>query len=131
MWQLPASARENARSAVVASVVSPVGKRQQRGDDVGAIGAAFERERALPDGGQAVLRIEQRRDPLAEAQPLQTRGGEDDRVVLALVELAQPRVDVAAQRHDRQQRIALAQLRFAAQARRADARAARQLGEIE
>ena len=48
-----------------------------------------------------------------------------------LVELAQPRVDVSAQRQDRQQRIALAQLRLAAQARRSDARAARQPGEIE
>ena len=43
-------------------------------------------------------------DPRAEAEALQPRRRENDRVVLAFVELAQPRVDVAAQRLDRELR---------------------------
>ena len=81
VWQLPDSARAKARSAVVASVALAIGERRKRRDDVGTVGAAFDRERALPGGRQAFLRIEQRRDARREAEPLQARGREDDRVV--------------------------------------------------
>ena len=54
---------------------------------------------------------------------------EHDRVVLAFVELAQPRVEVAAQRLDLHVRTQRAQLHDAPQARGADARAVRQFVE--
>ena len=55
--------------------------------------ARLERQRPLPGRGDEVERL---RRPL-QPQALQPGGGEDDRVDLARVELAQPRVDVAAQ----------------------------------
>ena len=45
--QLPHSVRENARSAVVASVVRAIGERRQRGNEVGAVGCGI-RSRARP-----------------------------------------------------------------------------------
>ena len=45
-----------------------VGERRERRDDIGAIGAAFERQRALPDRGQALVRIEIGGDPAGEAR---------------------------------------------------------------
>src|SRR5436190_990416 len=78
---------------------------------------AFERDGALTDGGEAVFGVEDRGDAIGEAEPLQACGGEDDRGVVTLVETVEPRVDVAAKRLDPELRIALAQLRFATQAR--------------
>ena len=63
------------------------------------------------------------RSPMPEA--LQAGAGEHDRVVLAGVELAQARVDVAAQFEHHEVRAQRAQLALAAQAGRADARALR------
>ena len=57
------------------------------------IGPRLERERPLAGRGDEVQRF---RRPL-DAQPVQPGRGEDDGVGLAGVELAQPRVDVAAQ----------------------------------
>jgi len=68
------------------------------------IGAHLDAERTLAGAGQHLLRIEQRTDACAQPEPLEPRGGQHDRVVLALVELAQPRVEVAAQRLDAQAR---------------------------
>src|SRR5207248_5858436 len=89
----------------------------------------FERDGALTDGGEAVFGVEDRGDAIGEAEPLQACGGEDDRGVVTLVETVEPRVDVAAKRLDPELRIALAQLRFATQARRADCASWRHLGE--
>src|SRR4051812_32615177 len=91
-----------------------------RRDDVVAVARAFDAERPLPYRGQKVGRIEQRRNAVLLLEPVESRGGEDHRVVQAFVELAHPGVDVAAQKTHRDVRVALAQLRFATQARRAD-----------
>ena len=123
-----ARARTRAR-AVVASVVSRSASGASAATTIGAIGAALDRQRALPGGGQAFLRIEQRRDPLGEAEPLQAGGREDDRVVLPSSSLRKRVLTLPRSGAIDEQRIALAQLRFAAQARRADARAAGQPGE--
>jgi hypothetical protein len=118
--QLPDNARANARSAV-----SQASSRDRR-----AVRVRAQHQRArrgirwrgtLPHGRQAFFRIERRRDSARETQPLQPGCREDDRVVLPGVELAQPRVDVAAQRQHLKQRVALAELRLAAQTRRTDA----------
>ena len=90
-------------------------------------GAHLETECALTRTRQHGVGLEQRADAGREAQPLQAGGGEHDRVVLPFVELAQPRVEVAAQRLDLQVGPLRAQLHDAAQARGADARAVRQL----
>ena len=68
-------------------------------------------------------------DVVRDAEPFEACAGEQDRVELALVEPAQPRVDVAAQQLEPQVRARVAQLRLAARARRADARALRQVRE--
>ena len=65
----------------------------------------------------------------ADAEPLEPGAGEQDRVELALVEPAQPGVDVAAQQFEPQVGARVPQLRLAARARRADARAVRQVCE--
>src|SRR2546421_2213492 len=79
-----------------------LGVREQReyGDYVGAIGAAFQRQRALADSGQTVVGIEQGGDATRVAQALETGGSENDRRILAVVQLLQPRVHIAAKRLD-------------------------------
>ena len=52
-------------------------------------------------------------DPVGEPEPVETAGGEHERVEAALLRLAQARVDVAAQRLDRDRRIEREQLRAA------------------
>jgi hypothetical protein len=59
-----------------------MGESRERRDDLGPLGPALERERALPRGGKALLGIEQRRDARCEAQPLESRRCENDRVVV-------------------------------------------------
>lgn len=102
-----------------------VQRREPRGD-IGAARGDLDAERALPRGGQAVVDVEQRADPRGEAETLEARGGEDDRRVIAAVELREPRVEIAAQRPHVEPRMARAQHRLAAQARRADDGARRQ-----
>src|SRR5579864_8367898 len=94
--------------------------------EVDPIGAAFDGERTLSRRGETDVWVEERANAGAETEPLQARGGENDRAVAAFVELAQPRVHVAAQRFDADLGMALAQLRFTPQARRADDGAGRQ-----
>ena len=93
-----------------------------------AVVADLDAERALARRRQADGRIEQAADAPAQAQAFQARGGQHDGVVVAAIELAEPGVEVAAQRLDRQLRMARADLRLAAQAGRADG-ARRQLGQ--
>ena len=102
-------------------------QRRDRRDDVRAIRGAFDGERALPDRGQEVGGIEVHADALCHTETLQARSGKDHRVVLALVELAQAGVDVAAQYAHLDRGIALPQLRLAPQARRADHRLVRKV----
>ena len=97
-----------------------IGERRECLQQVRAIGATLDRERTLPGRRQAFVGIEQRANARAESEALQSCGSKDDRVVTAFVELRKTRLHVAAQRIDAKARMALAQLRFAAQARRAD-----------
>jgi hypothetical protein len=59
-------------------------------------------QRALPGRRDHAGRLEQRADARRQAQALQACRGQHDGVEAALVELAQPRVEVAAQRLDLQ-----------------------------
>src|SRR3546814_3199213 len=65
-------------------------------------------------------------DACVETKPQQAGTGQDDRVVLAGIELGQAGVDVAAQVQQFQIGAARTQLCLAPQGRRADARASRQ-----
>src|SRR5439155_21201308 len=67
--------------------------------------AHLERERPLPRLGEQLLRLEPFADLGAEAEPIETAGGENDRVETALVPLPQARVDIAPQRLDREVRL--------------------------
>ena len=66
------------------------------------------------------------RDAIFEPETDQSRGGQHDGVVLFLFELAQPRLDIAAQREQLQVGPRVLQLALPPQAGRADARALRQ-----
>ena len=60
----------------------------------------FDRDDALARRRNALARRNHRRDAIAEAEPVQAGGGEHQRVVFSRIELAQPRVDVAADRRE-------------------------------
>ena len=62
-------------------------------------GPHLHRQRTLPRLGHECVRVEREPDPSLQAQPDQAGGGQEDHVGLTGVQLAQPRVDVAAQRH--------------------------------
>ena len=79
----------------------------QRTQDVGKVGASggdFDAQCALPCRGQAVGRREDFADAAVQAQALQAGGGKDDGIVIAVVELGQAGLDVAAQGFDGQVR---------------------------
>ena len=80
---------------------------------VGVVGPRLQRQRPLPGRGHEVERLA---GP-SRAEPLEPGGREHDRVHLARVQLAQPRVDVAPQLHDLEVRPHGEQLRAAAQRR--------------
>src|SRR5215470_11349217 len=95
-------------------------QRRERSKNVTSIRAAFERQRSLPDRGEAFGRVEEARDAVCEPEALETGRRENDRGVVALIETMQARIDVAAQRLDDQRWISFAQLRLAPQARSSD-----------
>jgi len=88
--------------------------------EIGAVRANLDAERALPRCRQALGRIEQRTDARFQTETLQTRRREDDRRVLAAVELGETRIEIAAQRPHFEMRKARANHRLATQARRTD-----------
>ena len=89
--------------------------------------AGLQGERALPRRGHELL--DHAPGLSAAAQALQARGGQDERLDLAGGELAQPRVDVAAQLADLEVVTDGAHLGGAAQAARAHPAPRGQLGE--
>ena len=91
------------------------------GDELLVALAHLERERALRGLRQQLVRVEPPADLAREPEPVEPAGGEHDRVEPSLGALAQPRVDVAAQRLDRERRLEREQLRLAPRRRRADA----------
>ena len=97
--QSPARRRPKARSARVASVVARIGERCERGDHVARRSARHSIASApCPIAGRLSSGSSSAAMRSRETESLQPRCGEDDRGVVAFVELAQPRVDVAAQR---------------------------------
>src|SRR5262245_42409177 len=62
-------------------------------------------ECTLPGLRKQLLRVEASPDVRGEAEPIETAGGEHDRVEAALAAFAQTRVDVAAKRLDREVRL--------------------------
>ena len=126
----PSSAARNARSHASAVAVSASIDRRQQRAGLGVVGAGLDADRALPDRRQEFVELEHRRRRIGETEPLQPGQRQQRRVGLALVELAQPRLDVAAQIDDPQIGPQPPHQRLAAQRRGADHRAARQLGEV-
>ncbi len=104
-------------------------QRREPCGELRAVGANLDAERALARRGQTVFGIEQRADAIGETQALQTCRGQNDRRVLAAIELGEPRIEIAAQRPHIEMRIAHAQHRFTPQARGADHGTGRQRGE--
>ena len=86
--------------------------------------------RARPGPPPAAARPGRSGSPIsrAEAEPVEPARGEDDRVEPALAALAQARVDVAAQRLDRERRLEREQLRAPAHRGGADAHPGPELG---
>src|SRR5581483_4108675 len=80
------------------------------GDEILFAGPHLQRERALRRLRQEVLRIEPMPDLAREPEPVEPARREHDRVEAALAALAQARVDVAAQRLDRERRLEREQL---------------------
>ncbi|MNN18055.1 hypothetical protein D3C81_1312590 [compost metagenome] len=100
-----------------------------QGDHLCIVLAAFDGHRCLCRGRQPLRCAQAVADAVAQLQPLQTGAGQDDGVVIAGIELAQARIDVAAQVARLQVRAQGAQLGLSAQRRGADAGALRQCVE--
>ncbi|OIQ71739.1 hypothetical protein GALL_466420 [mine drainage metagenome] len=105
-------------------------QRRQRRGDVGALGADLDAQRGLADRRQQLVDVDRRADALGQPQALEPGGGQHDAVVVAGVELAQPGVEIAAQRRDAQIGPQRADLHFTAQARGADHGSGRQLAPV-
>lgn len=104
----------------------------QGGDEVvdaGVIDAAFDADGALADGGQGLPWLQQAADTVAEAQPLEAGGGEDDGVEVTGIEPGEAGIDIAPQGFDPQIRPSCQELALAAQAGGANPRPLRQLDE--
>ena len=99
-------------------------RRRQR-----VAGAAFDGDRTLRGGRQPLRWCQSCADARAETEPIEPGAGEDDRVVVADVELGKTRIDVAAQIAQIEIRTQRTQLCLPAQRRCADACAFWQLIE--
>ncbi|OIQ74534.1 hypothetical protein GALL_438120 [mine drainage metagenome] len=104
-------------------------ERRQRLRQIGSVGARFDAQRRLPHCGQHVLRIDQGANPRLQPQPLQAGSGQQDAGIPPFVELAQPGVEIAAQRFDAQLRKTRPDLRLPPQAGRAHHRARGHVGQ--
>src|SRR4249920_4037385 len=80
----------------------------------------LERERTLAGFREDFVRLEAVADLAPEAEPIEAAGREHDRVQAALPTLAKPRVDVPAERLDRERRLQREQQRSAPDRRGAD-----------
>ena len=79
-------------------------------DEILLTDAHLQRQRTLPGLGQHHLGVEPEPDLGVEPEPVETARGEHDGVEATLAPLAQPRVDVPAQRLDRERRLEREQL---------------------
>ena len=91
--------------------------------------AGLDAQRALAGGGAKIFGIEALADPIGFAQAVEAGGGEQNRVDLAFGQLAQARIHVAAKFDGLNVGAQRLQLRAAALAAGAHARAVRQRGE--
>src|SRR5262249_26326297 len=83
----------------------------------------LDRERSLPHGRQAEVHRERDARAVHQAETVQSRGREDDRVEISLAHLSQSRPHVAADRNVGEVRADVSELRDAPRAPRSDARA--------
>ena len=100
----------------------------ERGDKLRGLGVArarFDSERALADGRKHDVRVHNLRDSCRSAEAIDAGDGQHDGVEFAGVEFFQARVHVAAQIQRIEIGTSVAELRLAAQAAGADARARR------
>ena len=110
MRELGIAGNRDLAAAIEAVVHGPFGAHPQgrgfvvkRGNqpvDALIVAATLDADRALPDGRQADFRAEELGDAFLEAEPFEPGGGEDDGIVLIVIELLQAGVDVAAQIDD-------------------------------
>ncbi len=91
--------------------------------------ANLDADDALAQRRQPILGIEHLRGASGETETLETREREENRVHFALVELSQPRIDIAAQQHDVEIGTGARGLRVAAHGGRAETSALRQIGQ--
>ena len=96
----PSSTARNARSAASALAVVGVIDRRQQVSRPSVVAARLDGDGALPDRRQKVVDVEHRGRRVRQAEPLQSGQRQQRGVGRALVELAQARLDIAAQRHD-------------------------------
>ena len=106
-----------------------IGQPAHQRQDLVIVGARLQRQRALADGGQHQLGRQALADARREPQPVQPRAGQDSRVDLAVGDLAQPGVDVAAQDLQLEIRAHGQDLTDPAQAGGADPAAGRQVAQ--
>src|SRR5260370_11767504 len=93
--------------------------------------ARFDANGALSRGGKAYLRRHDLADLLGFSKPVEPGLCQDNGIVIALRELCEPSIHVAAHIHHLEIGAIAPQLRLAAQRTRADTRAARQLIELQ
>ena len=94
-------------------------QRRETGLHIGAIGADFDAECALPRGRQRFFRRDCAANALGLPQAFEPGSGQDDGGVVTTVKLAQARIEVTAQRLNDQMREARSQRSLTAQAGRA------------
>ena len=104
-------------------------ERARGGDDIGAVGGAFDREQPLPDGGRESLRIENLANVAAAPEPMQPGRGEQQSVAIAAPHFGDSAGDIAAHQNGAQPRITRGEQGAAARAGGADGRAGRQIRE--
>ena len=122
-WQPPPRRLSRARSQVVAARAAGSFKNSRCWRSGGIAFANFDPQRSLARSGAHDIRGNDLFDEFRLAQALQSSRGQDDGVVFSLLEFAQARVHVAAQRMNVEIGPDGLQLRLPAQAGRADARA--------
>ncbi len=93
--QPPSSVASTARSASTAARVRGSSSASAARPPRSSLGAALDRQRTLPGGGQHLQRVEHLGHLVETADPGQPGAGEDDGVVLTGADLADPGVDVA------------------------------------
>ena len=122
IWQPPPSAVTSARSASSAREASSLLTRATASRVARVIGAYLDGDDALPRRGHALLDRHRGRDARAETEPAQSCRGEHQQIVVAGVELAEPRVEIPAHVQELGGGKPLPQLRDPPHAAGADAR---------